>query len=290
MLATSRVNRTCVPLAEMSIFSLMLAPLNSSVSLPAWPSTVSLPSPGFQTNVSSPAPSKAVSLPRPPMTRSLPWLPMIMSSPSPPLSVRLTWPALRPEALMVSLPPRPLTVSESRAPSAPAIVTGAGRPVTTTEAPLLATVTVSSPAGAVDDDGVGRPVALAAARRRRQVEVDLRDGGAGQVVDGDGVGAAQGVELDVLDAVEVHGDVGDVAGEPHAAAVGRDVDLLGDVGAVEQQRVGAGLALDDVAAVAGVPDEGVVAGAEQGGVVAAAADRRCRCRRRRSAGRRPGCR
>ena len=72
MLATSRVNRTRLPLAEMSIFSLMLAPLNSSVSLPAWPSTVSLPSPGFQTKVSSPAPSEAVSLPRPPMTRSLP--------------------------------------------------------------------------------------------------------------------------------------------------------------------------------------------------------------------------
>ena len=82
----------------------------------------------------------------------------------------------------------------------------------------------------------------------------------------------EGVEVDVLDAVEVHGDVGDVAGEPHAAAVGRDVDLLVDVGAVEQQRVGAVLALDRVAAVARVPDEGVVAGAEEGGVVAAAAD------------------
>ena len=34
MLATSRVNRTRLPLAEMSMFSLMLAPLNSSVSLP----------------------------------------------------------------------------------------------------------------------------------------------------------------------------------------------------------------------------------------------------------------
>ena len=38
-----------------------------------------------------------------------------------------------------------------------------------------------------------------------------------------------------------------------AAAVGRDVDVLGDVGAVEQQRVVAGLALDRVAAVAGIP-------------------------------------
>ena len=65
----------------------------------------------------------------------------------------------------------------------------------------------------------------------------------------------------------------DVAGEADAAAVGREVDLLGDVGAVEQHRVVAVLAFDDVAAVAGVPDEGVVAGAEEGRVVAAAADR-----------------
>ena len=72
MLATSRVKRTRLPLAEMSMFSSMLAPLNSSVSMPAWPSTVSLPSPGFQTNVSSPAPRKATSLPRPPMTVSSP--------------------------------------------------------------------------------------------------------------------------------------------------------------------------------------------------------------------------
>ena len=54
-------------------------------------------------------------------------------------------------------------------------------------------------------------------------------------------------------------------------AVGRDVDLLVDVGAVEEHRVGAVLALDGVAAVAGVPDEGVVAGAQEGRVVAAAA-------------------
>ena len=49
-LAMSRVKRTRSPLAEMSMFSAMLAPLNSIVSMPAWPSTVSLPSPGFQTN------------------------------------------------------------------------------------------------------------------------------------------------------------------------------------------------------------------------------------------------
>jgi hypothetical protein len=47
--------------------------------------------------------------------------------------------------------------------------------------------------------------------------------------------------------------------------------VLGDVGAVELKRIGAGLALDDVAAVARVPDEGIVAGRRPG----------CRCRGRR---------
>ena len=51
------------PLAEMSMFSLALEPLNTSVSVPAWPSTMSLPSPGFQTNWSLPSPRSAKSLP-----------------------------------------------------------------------------------------------------------------------------------------------------------------------------------------------------------------------------------
>ena len=49
------------------------------------------------------------------------------------------------------------------------------------------------------------------------------------------------------------------------------VDLLGDVGAVEQHRVEAVLALEGVVVVTRVPDEGVVAGTHQGGVVAVAA-------------------
>ena len=51
-------------------------------------------------------------------------------------------------------------------------------------------------------------------------------------------------------------------------AVGRDVHVLVDVAAVEQHRVGAVLALDRVAAVAGIPLERVVSGSEQCGVVA----------------------
>ena len=102
-----------------------------------------------------------------------------------------------------------------------------------------------------------------------------------------------------LDAVEVHGDAGDIAGEADAVAVGRDIDFLVDVRAVEEHRVVAALALDGVAAVARVPLERVAAGAHQGHVVAPeaddqvvavaaeervvapAADERCRCPCRR---------
>ena len=105
----------------------------------------------------------------------------------------------------------------------------------------------------------------------RQVDRDLGDAGAGEVADGDVVGAAERGEVDVLDAVEIHGDVADVAGELHPPVVGRDADVLVDVGAVEQQRVGAVLTFDRVAAVARIPDEGVVAGAADQQVVAAAA-------------------
>src|SRR5262249_58523121 len=100
--------------------------------------------------------------------------------------------------------------------------------------------------GRVDDDRVRRAVAAGAAGLCAQVDGDLVHAGSRQIVDGDGVGATSGVDLDMLDAVEVHGDVADVAGEPRAAAVGRDVDVLGDIGAVEQERVVARLPLDRV--------------------------------------------
>ncbi len=57
-----------------------------------------------------------------------------------------------------------------------------------------------------------------------------------------------------------------------ASAVGGDVDVLVDVGAEEGQRVGAGLALDRVVAVAWIPLELVVTGAQVGNVVAVVAE------------------
>ena len=123
--------------------------------------------------------------------------------------------------------------------------------------------------GAVDDDDVGRAVAGGAADRAGQVDVDLDQVRAGQVVDGGRVGAAERVEVDRLDVVEVHHDVAEVARE---AARGRRWRRPSKISApalpLKSMRVVAGLAFDDVAAVAGVPLEDVVAGAEEGGVVA----------------------
>src|SRR5262245_50090856 len=80
------------------------------------------------------------------------------------------------------------------------------------------------------------------------------------------------MELDTLDAVEVHGDGGDVAGEQRMAAIGRNADGFADVGAAEVERVEPALAIDDVAAVTRVPDEHVIAVAEGRHVIALAAD------------------
>ena len=121
--------------------------------------------------------------------------------------------------------------------------------------------------GGVDDDRVHLTVA-GAGGGPLQIDADLADVGSGEVVDRDRVGAARCVDVERLRTVHVHRDGADVAGESHPPAVGRDVDFLVDIGAVENERVVTGLALDRVAAVARVPDERVVARAEQGRVVA----------------------
>ena len=141
--------------------------------------------------------------------------------------------------------------------------TWAGSPTTETEVPAPKTSMMSSPLVPLTMTVSAAPSPAVPPMRAGQVDVDLDEVGAGQVVDGDRVGAAQGVEVDRLDVVEVHDDVAEVAGEPHAPAVGRDVEDLVAAAAVEQHRVGAVLALDGVAAVARIPLEDVVAGAEE---------------------------
>src|SRR6266487_251394 len=204
----SRVSLARLPLAEMSISSSMLAPLNRSVSTPACPAPVSLASPGFQTNVSLPAPSKAVSFPVPPITVSSPALPVMVSLPAPPLIVRLIWPGLSAEALMVSLPARPSTLQRVVGPLGAFDRHLRRQSVDDDRCAAAGDVDVVVAGGAVDDHAVGRAITLAASRRRRQIERNLLHVGAGEIVDRDGVGAAQRRELNVLDAVEVHGDAG----------------------------------------------------------------------------------
>src|SRR5262249_19046836 len=106
----------------------------------------------------------------------------------------------------------------------------------------------------VDHHYVSSAIARATPCLCRQVDGNLLHVGPRQIVDDDLVGAAQRVELDPLDPVQVHGDIGDIAGEQHPRAVRGNIDVLVDVGAVEQQRIDAALAFDDVAAVARIPD------------------------------------
>src|SRR5829696_512565 len=143
-LATLRKNRTRPPLAETSMFSPMLAPKNSIVSTPSWPSRVSLPSPGFHWNESSPAPIRArslplspntTSLPLPPRNTSAPCEPRSESSPAPPSVVSLITPAGSVVAVTASSPSSALTTSESFAPSELLTFTRAARPSTDADVP-----------------------------------------------------------------------------------------------------------------------------------------------------------
>ena len=94
----------------------------------------------------------------------------------------------------------------------------------TREVPAPKTSMMSSPLVPLTRDIVGLAVAGRAADRAGEVDVHLGHVGAGEIVDGDVVGAAERVEVDLLDIVEVHDDVAEVAGQADALAVGRDVE------------------------------------------------------------------
>src|SRR5207247_5882500 len=106
--------------------------------------------------------------------------------------------------------------------------------------------------GAVDDDAVGLAVAAGPPEGGREVDVHAGDVGAAQVADGDEIGAAEGVEVDPLDAGGVHRDIAGSADGRQPTSVRGQSEPLGDVRAVEAHRVGAVLALDGGAAVAGM--------------------------------------
>ncbi len=102
--------------------------------------------------------------------------------------------------------------------------------------PLTFTVRVSVDSdrvvavGGVDD----HPVGLAVAGEGVEVYLQAAEVGSAQVVDGDDVSAAEGFEVDLLDAGNVHRHVADVADEAQAVSIRGQVDPLGEVGADER--------------------------------------------------------
>src|SRR5262245_25413568 len=121
--------------------------------------------------------------------------------------------------------------------------------------------------GRLDGNDVLVIIADAVGRPPSQVEGDLLHVGSGQIVDCDVVGVlALCLELDALDTVEIDGAPGTFehsGGWLDGGAVGRNLDGLAAIFAAEVKCVEAGSALDNVIAVAGIPDERVVAVAEE---------------------------
>ena len=251
------------------------------MSEPAWPSTVSLPSPGFQTKVSSPAPIRATSLPRPPsmtslpsppISTSLPPLPVIMSLPAPPSTVSRT--DARGQGRRVDGVVTSERVEDERVvsePSVPLTATRAGRPATTKPDPAPMTLTESSPLVPLTmtvsawPSPVPEPATPARSRLSWVRSVPVRSL---TVMVSAPPRALRSIPSTPLRSMVTL----PTSRKSRTRLPLAETSIFSDgVGAVEEHRVGAGLALDGVAAVAGVPDEGVVAGAHQGHVVAPAA-------------------
>ena len=112
--------------------------------------------------------------------------------------------------------------------------------------------------GPVNDDGIRLGIARAGFGNGRQVQIDCLDVGPREVVNGNHIGAAPGIELDEFNFVAVHDDAADVTGETQTRAVGREVDVFGNIGAVEKQRVLPRLTFYRIVAVARVPKECIV--------------------------------
>src|SRR5262249_30404545 len=79
---------------------------------------------------------------------------------------------------------------------------------------------------AVDGDDVGGGLAGAAADGAGEADIERGEAGAGEAVDGDVVDAAESVEVDAFETVDVHRDIADVACEFDALAVGGDDKLF----------------------------------------------------------------
>ena len=82
-------------------------------------------------------------------------------------------------------------------------------------------------------------------------------GGRGEVRDVHRVRTAECIQFQLLYADVVHGDVGHVAEKVEMPGQRGEGDVLVHVGSVENQQVCARAAVDGVAAIAGIPNEGV---------------------------------
>ena len=233
-LATSRKNRTRPPFAEISMFSLMFAPKNSMRvrAVLAFDGIVAVAGVPLEHVVAGTEQREVVaavadtkSSPSPPSNTSAPWLPRIVSSPAPPSIVSLIMPAGSVAAVIAVVAAtavddqrvvrvlRVRDVDQRR--KADDRDRGArAEHVDRSSLPLVPlTITVSA-----------WPSPGRAADRAGEVDVDRRDVRPAEVVDRDDVGAAQRIDVDGLDVVEIHDDVADVAGEAHPLAVRGDVE------------------------------------------------------------------
>ena len=279
MLPGLRKNRSRSPFAERSTVSEAAAPLNTSVSLPSSPSIVSLPSPGSQTNLSSPAPRAGL------VTAAVAVDRVVAVAAEERLRARAAGDRVVAVPAFEELADRP----RREAGRGDGVVAADTQDEELVGRLLMLDRDLCVEAGHGDagrvagcgdrivqgsaghDDAVGLAVTRDAAERAREVDVEVLDVGAAEVVDRDRVGAAERVEVDLstpcVSIVMFAGLRKNRSRSPFA-----ERSTVSEAAAPLNTMVSrAVVALDRVAAVARVPDERVVARAEVRDVVAAVA-------------------
>ena len=241
---TFEVKVTRLPALSTVTCSAAPLPWNSKMSTPDPPDTVvSLPSPLLQISTSLPAPPPRLSAPALPLSRSspsspvswsLPALPTRTSSPASPLRMSLPLPPVT-----MSLPPRPKMLSSPSPPRR----TSSPMPPKMTSSPsppsMTSVVSVNSPASVLNS-----------------------------------IVVLQHVDVEALGGADAEGHAHGGFRQQGALAAGSESEHFRGGQAVDFQRIGAELAVDDVVAVGGregeprSPPEAVVTRAAEHDVVA----------------------
>ena len=120
-------------------------------------------------------------------------------------------------------------------------------------------------------DRVAYAIATGAIRDLGEVNHDFAHICAAQIADIDVVDAVAREDLDALEVVLGHDDVADVARQEDVVAARGERDVFVCGRAIEFVRIETRLAVDGVAAIAGIPDEQVITVTHECGVVAAIA-------------------